>query len=67
MQNQRGEVRRVRLVEWNESNVQQWRNIDKATSAALGGDSPESHWAGALVDAVGSMKPTDVEERFGKR
>lgn len=66
MQNHRGEVRRVRLVEWSHSNNENWRNMDKAISAALGGDSPESPWAHALMGAVESMKPKDVKKKLGR-
>ncbi|KAF8951913.1 hypothetical protein BDZ97DRAFT_1656283 [Flammula alnicola] len=64
LQDDNGEARRLRLVHWNDLNVDQWRKIDKASSASLGG--PESGWAQALMDAVASRSPKEVEEMLGK-
>lgn len=64
MQNFRGEMRRLRLVQWNDPNVKYWRNIGKEDSAALGG--PESRWDQVLIDAVDWMKPKEVEKLLGK-
>ncbi|KAF8801765.1 hypothetical protein BYT27DRAFT_7114133 [Phlegmacium glaucopus] len=61
----KGEVRRLRLIQWNDLNVNRWREMNKASSAALGG--PESEWAQALMCAVDSMSPKEVEKMLGKK
>ncbi|KAF9467066.1 hypothetical protein BDZ94DRAFT_1156637 [Collybia nuda] len=61
-----GEERRLRLLQWNERNIGEWRKMGKEASARLAGDSPESQWAQTLMHAVDSMNPKDVERMLGR-
>lgn len=63
LQNCDGEMQRLRLIQWNDRNVDQWRKIPKEASAALGG--PESKWAEVLISSVASMNPQEVEKMLG--
>ncbi|GLB33163.1 putative MYND finger protein [Lyophyllum shimeji] len=67
MQNHLGEARRLRLVQWNDIGLEKKRQMDKADSASLGGDSPDSPWVQTLISAVDSMSPSEVEKMFGKK
>jgi len=58
-----GELRRVRVLQWNDPNVDHWRNISKKDSAAMGG--PNSGWEQALINAVNEMDPRVVKEKLG--
>jgi hypothetical protein len=62
LQNYKAEPRRLRLIQWNDLNVDQWRRMNKARSAEL-----ESGWAQALEYAVTSMSPKEVEEMLGRK
>jgi len=62
LQNYKGEPRRLRLIQWNDLNVDRWRKMDKAASAEL-----QSGWADVLVHTVTSKTPKEVEELLGKK
>lgn len=62
LQNYKGEPRRLRMIQWNDLNLDKWRRMDKAASAEL-----ESGWAQALVYTVTSKSPKEVEEMLGKK
>lgn len=62
LQNYKGEPRRLRMIQWNDLNVDQWRRMDKAVSAEL-----KSGWAQALEYSVTSKSPKEVEEMLGKK
>jgi len=65
MQNYKGEMRRVRLVQWNDPNADRWRRMAKEKSASLVG--PESEWDQVLMSSVDSMTPKEVEKLLGKK
>ena len=62
LQNNKGEPRRLRMIQWNDLNLNQWRRMNKAVSAEL-----ESGWAEALEYAVTSKSPKEVEVMLGKK
>jgi len=62
LQNYKAEPRRLRLIQWNDLNVDQWRRMNKAASAEL-----ESGWAQVLVYTVASKSPKEVEDMLGKK
>ena len=62
LQNYKGEVRRLRLVQWNDLNINRWQKMSKTASAGLG-----SGWADALMYSVDTKDPKDVQELLGKK
>jgi len=64
MQNLDGEMQRLRLIQWNDRNLDEWRKIPKESSAAMGG--PNSKWAEVLISSVSTMDPQEVEKRLGR-
>jgi len=60
LQNYKGEVRRLRFVQWNDLNVYKWREISKTDSSDL-----YSGWADVLMDSVDKKDPQDVEDLLG--
>jgi hypothetical protein len=60
LQNYKGEVRRLRFVQWNDLNVYKWREISKTASSDL-----YSGWADVLMDSVDKKDPQDVEDLLG--
>ncbi|KAJ7583015.1 hypothetical protein C8J56DRAFT_956333 [Mycena floridula] len=61
------EVRRIRLVQWNDLAIDQWRRMNKTASAELGGDSNDSQWSRSLRHCVSHLRPKDVENNWGSR
>lgn len=55
-------MRRLRLVQWNDLNVDKWQKMSKTASAAL-----QSGWADALMDSVDTKDPQDVQRMLGKK
>lgn len=62
MQNNDGEDRRLRLLQWNDGNLDFYRNMDKSSSTSLGG--PGSGWDSTLIDSVWSDDPQVLEEKL---
>jgi len=65
LQNYKGEVKRLRLVQWNDLNADKYRKMMKEDSAKLGGDTSTSGWAQALMYSVDSTRPSAVEKMLG--
>lgn len=65
LQNYKGEMRRLRLIQWNDLNADRWRKISKERSTELAG--PESEWAQVLMSSVDSMSPKEVEKLLGRK
>jgi hypothetical protein len=62
LQNYKGDLRRLRLLQWNDLNIDFWRKMDKDTSAVL-----SSGWDVDLIDAVDSMAPKEVQNMLGHK
>ncbi|KAF9456986.1 hypothetical protein BDZ94DRAFT_1203510 [Collybia nuda] len=63
MQNALDHVMTVRLVQWNDFNIGEWRKIDKKVGADLA-----EGWGGRLRVAVETRDPSQLEkEMFGSR
>ncbi|KDR70495.1 hypothetical protein GALMADRAFT_159931 [Galerina marginata CBS 339.88] len=57
-----GEVRRVRLVQWNDLNAEKWRTMSKDSSASSAAD-----WMHTLIFAVDNMSPRELDAMVGRK
>lgn len=62
LQNNKGDLRRLRLLQWNDLNADFWRKMDKDASAAL-----SSGWDVSLMDSVDLMDPKEVQKMLGHK
>ena len=64
LQNYRGEMLRVRNVQWNDRGLERWRSISPERSRALVGENGDA-WSQALMYSVESMDPEEVRKMAG--
>ena len=62
LQNYKEEVRRLRLVQWNDLSIDRWQKMSKTASTDL-----QLGWADALRYLVDTKDPKDVQELLGKK
>jgi hypothetical protein len=62
LQNFQGEPRRLRLVQWNDLNVEGWRAMGEKCSRKMA-----EGWEATLMWSVLNMKPAEVERWLGNK
>ncbi|KAL1748062.1 hypothetical protein HDZ31DRAFT_79917 [Schizophyllum fasciatum] len=62
LENSEGEIRRVRLNQWNDLNVPKWRRMPRDKARMLAEDG-----LGILVHCVNTMEPAEVRKLVGGR